>query len=189
MNHRLTALFAGAAFWAAPALAHPGHEEAGAVLGLLHPLTGVDHLVAMLMVGIWASLVAGRALWVLPASFLVAMLCGFAYGALGHSGGTGAEALIAASLLALGAAVLFKLQAPLVIAAGAVGVFGFAHGMAHGVESPGGAAALAFAGGVLVTTAALHATGLFVARHLPATCVRATGAIAAGIGLVLAGAA
>ena len=175
--------------WASPALAHPGHPESGLAAGLLHPLTGADHLMAMVMIGLWAGLVAGRALWVLPASFLAAMLCGFAYGAVAGTGGHGAEDLIVASLLVLGVAVALRLRAPLVVAAGAAATFGFAHGVVHGAESPGGAAALAFAGGFLVTTAALHALGLLIARRLPSGWSRASGLVAAGLGLALAGAA
>lgn len=174
---------------AAPALAHPGHEESGLVAGLLHPLSGMDHLAAMVMIGLWAGMVAGRALWVLPAAFLSAMLAGFAYGALAQSGGGGAERLIILSVLALGGAVALKLHAPLVLAAGMAGLFGFAHGLAHGLESPGGQAAFTFAGGFLVATALLHGAGLALARRVPAGWVRGIGMAGAGFGLILAGTA
>ncbi|MFT3964662.1 MAG: HupE/UreJ family protein [Sphingobium sp.] len=174
---------------AVPALAHPGHEEGGFVSGLLHPLTGMDHLAAMLMVGLWAGLAAGRALWVLPAAFLSTMLAGFGYGALAHQGGSGAEMVIILSLLALGGAVAARLRAPLVLAAALAGLFGFAHGMAHGLESPGGQAALGFAGGFLAATALLHVAGLALARHVPARWVRGLGLAGAGLGFLLAGTA
>jgi urease accessory protein len=174
---------------AAPALAHPGHMESGFAAGLAHPLTGMDHMAAMLMVGLWAGLVAGRALWVLPLSFLTAMLAGFGYGALAHGGAAGAEMLIILSLLALGTVVAMKLRAPTVLAAGAAGLFGFAHGMAHGLEAPGGQGMLGFAGGFLVATTLLHGAGLLLARHVPASWVRAIGVAGAGFGLLLAGAA
>ncbi|HEX7823165.1 MAG TPA: HupE/UreJ family protein [Sphingobium sp.] len=173
---------------AAPALAHPGHGSGGFAAGILHPLTGTDHMVAMLMVGVWAGLVAGRAMWVLPTSFLAAMLAGFAYGELAHTGAAGVEMVIILSLIALGTAVALKLRAPLALAAGAAGLFGFAHGMAHGLESPGGQASLGFAGGFLVATAALHGAGLLLARHMPVTWARAIGVAGAGLGLLLAGA-
>ncbi len=182
----LTAALAGAA---TPAFAHPGHEEGGFVAGILHPLTGMDHMTAMLMVGLWAGLVAGRARWVLPLSFLTAMLAGFGYGALAQTGGAGAEMLILLSLLALGTAVALKLRAPIALAAGAAGLFGFAHGMAHGLESPGGQAALGFAGGFLLATAMLHGAGLLLSRYVPVTWARAIGVAGAGFGLLLAGAA
>ncbi len=145
-------------------------------------------MAAMLMVGLWAGLVAGRALWLLPAAFLSAMLAGFGYGALAHLGGAGAEMLIILSLLALGTAVALKLRAPMALAAGVVALFGFAHGMAHGLESPGGQASLGFAGGFLVATALLHGAGLVLARSVPVRWAQATGIAGAGIGLLLAGA-
>jgi urease accessory protein len=157
--------------------------------GVLHPLTGADHMLAMLMVGLWAGMVAGRAMWVLPLAFLSAMLAGFTYGAIAHTGGMGVEMLIILSLLALGTAVVLKLRAPIALAAGAVGLFGFAHGMAHGLEAPAGQAALGFAGGFLIATALLHGLGLLLARHVPVRWARAIGAVGAGLGLVLASAA
>lgn len=174
---------------AAPALAHPGHAESGLAAGLLHPLTGMDHMVAMLMVGLWAGLAGGRACWTVPGAFLAAMLAGFGYGALAHVGGGWAEMLIILSLLALGAAVVFRLRVPLALAAGTAVVFGFAHGMAHGLESPGGQAALTFAGGFLIATALLHGAGLALARHVPGHWVRGLGLASAGLGLLLAGTA
>ncbi|MET0238261.1 MAG: HupE/UreJ family protein [Sphingobium sp.] len=181
----LTAL----ALTATPAFAHPGHQESGLVSGILHPLTGADHLVAMLMVGLWAGLVAGRALWVLPSAFLAAMLGGFAYGALAQGGAAGAEMLIIASVLVLGSAVALRLRTPLALAGIVAGLFGFSHGMAHGLESPGGTAAFTFAGGFLVATAVLHGIGVVLARRIPASWSRGAGILAAGFGLVLAGAA
>jgi len=172
-----------------PALAHPGHDGPGIAAGILHPLTGIDHMAAMLMVGLWAGMIAGRAAWVLPASFLAAMLGGFAYGAFAHAGGTGVEMVIILSLVALGTAVVVKLRAPLALAGGLAGLFGFAHGMAHGLESPGGQASVGFAGGFLIATAVLHGVGLMLARHVPVRWARAIGAVGAGIGLLLAGAA
>ncbi|MET0136946.1 MAG: HupE/UreJ family protein [Sphingobium sp.] len=187
--HRILIAGICAATLSAPALAHPGHQESGLVAGLLHPLTGMDHLAAMLMVGLWAGLAAGRALWLLPAAFLSAMLGGFGFGILAQTGGSEAELLIILSVLALGGAVALKLHAPLVLAAGLAGLFGFAHGMAHGLESPGGEAAFTFAGGFLVATAALHFAGLALARYVPAGWVRGIGIAVTGFGLLLAGTA
>jgi urease accessory protein len=174
---------------AAPAFAHPGHGEGGFGAGILHPLTGMDHLAAMLMVGLWAGLVGGRALWVLPAAFLTAMLAGFGHGVLSHGAGQGVEMVVMLSVLALGGAVALNLRAPLALAGAVAAVFGFAHGMAHGLEAPGGHGVFGFAGGFLVMTALLHVVGLGIARHVPAGWVRAIGVAVAGFGLVLAGAA
>lgn len=171
------------AMWAGPAVAHPGHGGSGFSAGLLHPLTGADHLTAMLLVGLWAGLMMRQAIWVLPAVFLAAMLAGFGFGA--GFGGATAEMLILLSLLALGAAVAMKLHAPIMLAAAAVGLFGFAHGLAHGLETPAGALPLGFAAGFLISTAMLHAAGLALARLVPVAAIRAIGMLGVGLGALL----
>jgi urease accessory protein len=175
------------ALWAGPASAHPGHGGSAISAGLLHPITGADHLVAMLLVGLWAGLVAGHAKWVLPAAFLSAMLGGFGLGAAGLAGpgAMTAEVLILASLLILGAAVAVKLRTPVAIAASAIGLFGFAHGLAHGLEAPGGALPIGFAAGFLISAATLHGAGLALARLAPAKCARAGGLLGVGLGTFL----
>jgi urease accessory protein len=191
MNKPLYRL-AGVALALAPATAwaHPDHAGAGGLLaGLEHPLTGVDHLVAMLLVGLWAGLLAPkspRAL-ALPATFLAAMLAGFVTSAF--VGGGFAEPIIVLSLVALGAAAALRLRAPMALATGVAALFGFAHGLAHGFETPGGAFPALFAVGFLASTGALHAFGLWLARVLPAPAMRVLGAAGAGLGLVLAGTA
>lgn len=191
---RLTALarLAGAALLVAPgaAWAHPGHDGApGFASGFAHPFTGIDHLGAMLLVGLWTGLLLrqSRAMWALPAAFLAAMLAGF--GLAGTIGGGAAEPLIVLSLLALGGAVALRARAPLPFALAAVMLFGFAHGQAHGLETPAGAFPALFAAGFLVATGVLQGAGLWCARVLPAPVLRAIGAAGAGLGLVLAGAA
>lgn len=184
MNKRLN-LITGAilAFSPTAAWAHPGHEGDGGLLaGLAHPLTGMDHLAAMLLVGLWAGLLVprGKAALLPPAAFLVAMLAGFL------SGGVLAEPIIVASLIVLGVAAAFKVRAPLALAAAASALFGFAHGMAHGFETPQGAFPALFAIGFLVSTGSLHGLGLWLARVLPAPMLRLIGAGAAGLGLVMA---
>jgi urease accessory protein len=172
----------------ATAWAHPGHDGAGGLIsGLEHPLTGVDHLVAMLLVGLWAGLLApkSRLALSLPAAFLAAMLAGFATSAF--VGGGFAEPMILLSLVVLGAAAAFKLRAPMPLAMGVAALFGFAHGLAHGFETPGGAFPALFAAGFLASTGVLHAVGLWLARVLPAPAMRALGVAGAGLGLVLAG--
>lgn len=171
------------------AWAHTGHEGAGGFYaGVAHPLTGIDHLVAMLLVGVWAGLLAPRSRWalVLPATFLGAMLAGFFAGPL--IDGTLAEPLILLSLVTLGAAAALRFRAPVPLATAAVTVFGFAHGMTHGFETPSGALPLLFSAGFAVTTAVLHGVGLWLVRVLPAPAMRLLGAAGAGIGLLLASA-
>lgn len=169
---------------AGPASAHPGHADSAFSAGLMHPLTGADHLVAMLMVGLWAGLMRREAKWALPAAFLSAMLAGFGLGAAGLAG-TPAEMLILLSLLILGAAVAGNVRAPIALAAGVVGLYGFAHGLAHGLEAPPARMPIGFAAGFLVSTALLHMTGLALARLVPGKAVRAGGLLGVGLGTFL----
>ena len=171
------------AMWAGPAWAHSGHGGSGFASGLLHPLTGADHLVAMLLVGLWAGLMARQAMLILPAAFLIAMLAGFGFG--GGFGAATAEPLILLSLLALGIAVAMKMRAPIMLAVTVVGLFGFAHGLAHGLEAPAGALPIGFAAGFLISTAMLHGAGLALARLIPMRTVRAGGWLGAGLGAFL----
>lgn len=148
-----------------PALAHPGHLDSSFASGLLHPLTGIDHLLTMLMVGLWAGLAFRRHWWVCPAGFVGFMLLGFGYGmAIGSP--PFAEMLIIASLGGLGLALAFNARPPLTIAAPIVALFGIGHGFAHGAEIPSGGDALGFVAGVMATTVLLHAAGLALARSV-----------------------
>lgn len=169
------------------ALAHPGHAEGGALAaGLVHPLGGVDHLVAMLAVGLMAGVAGGRAALVLPLVFLGAM----AAGGLGAMAGLAlplVEPVILASCVVLGAVLVLALRPALWQAAPVVALFGAAHGAAHGAEAPAGAAA-GYALGFLIATAGLHAAGWLVARHARPALARIAGgaAIAAGAALAFA---
>jgi urease accessory protein len=141
------------------ASAHPGHEGAGFVHGLLHPLGGLDHILAMVAVGLFAARLGGRALWLVPASFVTAMALAGAVGmtglALPH-----VEAGIALSILVLGAAIAFETTMPVAAAMALVAFFAVFHGYAHGAEMPETASGLAYGGGFLAATAALHAAGI-----------------------------
>jgi urease accessory protein len=173
------------AFAPATAWAHADHSHlSGFTSGFWHPLTGADHLLAMVLVGVIAG--SRAALW-LPLGFLGGMIAGFCIGAL--TGGGIAEPLIVSSLIVLGAGVAFRVRPPLPIAAVAIAVFGFAHGLAHGAETPSGAFPALFAAGFFVSTGALHACGLWLVRVLPAPALQALGALGGGLGLVLAGTA
>ena len=148
---------------AAPAFAHPGHDpaSAGFLAGIAHPLLGLDHLLAMLVVGVWAAQAGGRARWFLPASFLALMACGALFALNGHAPPR-IEAGIAASLMVLGLLCTMALRLPLSMAMGITGAFAFFHGAAHGSELPALAQPAAFAAGFLLATAALHAAGLAI---------------------------
>ncbi len=146
------------------AFAHPGHGS-GLIAAFVHPFTGIDHLLMMLCVGIFAGRAGGSARWQLPLAFLSAMTVGWLLGCAGAAF-AGIESGIAAGLIALG--VLFVWQIDISRRAQIAVIAGFAllHGMAHGIELTG---ATPFATGVgfLAATALLHAAGLIVAASLP----------------------
>jgi len=145
------------------ALAHPGHEIANNLFlsGLAHPLTGFDHLFAMLAVGLWSALTHSgvrQALWT-PASFLCLMLVGALLGLSGVSV-PAVEPMITASLFILGLLVATRLSMPTWAGATLVGFFALFHGLAHGSELSAQGSAAAFVTGFMLTTFALHLTGL-----------------------------
>ncbi|TDW33475.1 urease accessory protein [Rhizobium azibense] len=144
----------------AAAYAHPvAGEAAGFAHGFTHPISGIDHVLAMIMVGVFAYQLGGRATWLVPATFVLVMALG---GALGVAGIDipFVEAGIALSVVLLGAVVAFNVKAPAAIAMAVVGLFATFHGHAHGAEMPESAAGAAYGGGFLIATALLHAVGL-----------------------------
>lgn len=174
----------------APALAHTGLEHAGSFAsGFAHPWTGLDHVLALLAVGLWAGLTGGRALWAWPAAFVSAMLAG---GVLGMAGAQVplVEPGMLASLVVLGLLVLTAARLPVALGAALVALFAVLHGHAHGAELPGGTAAAAYAAGFTLATALLHAIGIAIAcapRNAPGTLiVRVGGAAVAAVGVALA---
>jgi urease accessory protein len=148
------------------AFAHPGHDHAGVMSGLAHPLFGLDHLLAMLAVGLWAAQQQGAARWALPLTFVTTMLVG---GLLGFAGIEMPlmETGIAGSVLALGLLVALAVRPPVAIAAGLTALFAASHGVAHGLELPALSSPWGYAAGFVAATAALHAAGYAVARSLP----------------------
>lgn len=171
------------------ALAHTGIGAThGLLQGLGHPVSGLDHLLAMTMAGMLAARLGGRALWLVPASFLLAMALG---GMLGMAGAVLplAEAGIALSVVLLGAALALDLRAPVALAMAGIGVLALFHGHAHGAEMPENAAGLAYGAGFMLATAALHAAGIglgLLTRKAGAPVLRMAGGLAsaAGLGLV-----
>ncbi len=172
---------------ATPALAHLDPGEHGSFLaGLSHPLFGLDHVLAMIAVGLWGAVLDGRARWALPTAFVGAMLVGFLLALAGMPLPL-VEPMILASVLFLGVAVALLVRLPLAVAAAATGAFGLFHGHAHGGEL-GEAGATAFGLGFALATAALHAAGLLIAagyapRTERALLVRVLGAATALGGL------
>lgn len=172
------------------AWAHQGREPAGFLAGLLHPLTGLDHLLAMLAIGLWAgwwrgvSAAPGRITLALPAAFIAGAALGTGLG-FARAFGPALEIAVAASLLPLGVVLALRWAGPLLPALALALICGTLHGGAHGLELArfGSAAAAA---GFLLGTALLHATGVALALGLP-RAHRARTATACGTGLAATG--
>jgi urease accessory protein len=172
------------------ALAHTGAEHAVSFAsGLAHPFTGLDHMLAMVAVGLWAGLNGGRALWAWPAAFVGVMMAG---GALGMAGVAMpmVEPGILASVIVLGLLILAAARLPVAAGAAIVAVFALLHGHAHGTELPAEAAAATYAVGFALATALLHGLGVLVALVARSAAgrlaVRGAGALVAAGGVALA---
>ena len=166
------------------AFAHPGHpgHTAPFTEGWMHPLGGVDHILAMVAVGLWAATSTDRrGLWALPLGFVAAMILGGVLGAAGvHL--PAVEPMILASSVILGLAVALALRPSLGFALPVAALFGLFHGHAHGAEGPAAGLA-AYAAGFVLATAALHLAGIGLGK-LGAS--RILGAVTAAAGLALA---
>lgn len=147
---------------ASPALAHVQEGQASGLLtGFLHPVSGLDHVVAMIAVGLWGAVLGAPAIWLLPVTFPIVMALGGLLGLLGVPL-PGVEIGIAASAIVLGAAVMTERRVPLLAAAAMVAVFAIFHGHAHGAELPEGQSALLYSLGFVVATGCLHAVGIAI---------------------------
>ena len=175
-------LFPGAA------LAHDGPAGHDPFLsGLAHPAGGLDHVLAMLAVGLWAVMIGGRAILALPVAFVAAMLLGGMAGAIGFPL-PGVEPMILASIVLLGVAAALALKPPMIHAIVFVSVFGVFHGHAHGAEGPETGLA-AYAAGFALMTMTLHLVGVgfgaAVMRLARGTLPRIAGGVTALGGLFL----
>lgn len=182
----LTLLVLAAAAPAAWAHGQGAHtHDAGLIAGMLHPFSGLDHLLAMVAVGLWAAQQGGRTLWVLPLSFISAMAIG---AAMGMAGVTFAvmEAGIALSVLALGVLVALRRRMFLPLAALLTGLFALFHGVAHGQEMPLAASPWGYGLGMLAATALLHGLGAFAGMQVRQRLLGLTGTAItlAGIGML-----
>jgi urease accessory protein len=142
------------------ALAHTGVGDAsGFTHGFMHPLGGLDHQLAMILVGIFAYQLGGRALWLVPLSFVAVMAIG---GTLGIAGipVPFIEAGIALSIIVLGAIVAFGIKPPVALAMGVVALFAIFHGHAHGSEMPMDASGVEYGLGFMLATGLLHLAGI-----------------------------
>ncbi len=182
------ALAAGLILWPEVGLAHVEQgQAAGFITGLEHPWSGLDHILAMIAVGIWGAQLGNPALWILPVTFPVVMSCGAMMGLLGIPL-PGIEVGIALSALIFGTMILGELKPPVVVAAMLVGFFAIFHGHAHGTELPAGQSGMLYSIGFVIATGCLHGLGILIGliHRWPAgqVAIRVCGAGIAVMGIV-----
>lgn len=174
--------------WPELALAHAGAGHGGGFwAGVAHPVLGLDHMAAMVAVGLWGAFLGAPAIWLLPIIFPMVMAVGAVIGLSGAALPL-TEWVIALSALVLGLMILLRAKLPLAIAAALIGAFALFHGYAHGAELPDSANPAAFIIGFVIATGALHVCGIVFGTltRWPSgvIAVRAAGAAIAGLGLV-----
>jgi|TARA_R110001632_G_scaffold196061_2_gene318065 urease accessory protein len=172
------------------ALAHPGHEHTTSFMsGFMHPMGGLDHLLAMLAIGLWAASLGGRALWAIPTAFVGTMLVGGGLAVAGVQVPFIEQGIIL-SVILMGALLVGAARFPVAICAGIAGLFAVFHGAAHGLEMPLNANGAEYALGFAVATALLHLVGIgfgaVIARFQAPIITRVTGSLIAVAGLFLA---
>ncbi|WP_309603523.1 HupE/UreJ family protein [Sphingomonas sp.] len=146
--------------YASPAMAHDGTGLAGGfVAGFLHPLSGPDHMLAMISVGLWGAFLGRPLVYALPMIFPTVMVIGAGMGMVGVPLPP-VEIGIALSVLTLGLLILFAVRAPLWVACAIVAMFGLFHGYAHGLELPSAADPIGYSTGFVLSTGLLHLTGI-----------------------------
>ena len=186
LNRFVTTAFALAAL-VAPASAHTGLGTThGISAGFLHPVSGIDHMTVMIAVGIFAAQLGGRALYIVPLTFMGVMVMGAGLGMAGI-GLPYVEAGIAVSVLVMGVAVAMGWRLPLAAAMALVGAFAIFHGYSHGAEMPLEASGYAYGAGFVLATGLLHLIGIglgLAMLKLP-RLQRAAGVVAAAIGIGL----
>jgi urease accessory protein len=162
-------------FASTAAFAHPGlSQHPGLALGFMHPLTGPDHILAMVAIGVVAATLGGRALWTLPLASLAAITLGGGLSIAGIKLPL-AETMIALSVVAAGVALALPRKYPLMVATLTVSAFALFHGHAHGADFAPTMSVMLFALGFIIATALLHALGIglaFATAWLPSTRAR-----------------
>lgn len=168
------------------AMAHTGAGATdGFAYGFVHPIGGLDHILAMVAVGIYAAFLGGRALWLVPASFVVMMAVGGMFGMTGVHVPM-VEAGIGISVVVLGLAVGLQWSLPTAAAMALVGFFATFHGYAHGAEMPGDTSGLSYALGFMLATALLHVCGIGLGLMMGRLgTARSRSAVSAGGGLMV----
>ena len=156
----VTISFAALLLASSSAFAHTGIGDAnGFAHGFVHPIGGIDHVLVMVAVGLFAVHLGGRALWAVPLSFVTMMIVGGAAATAGLELPF-VETGVGLSVVALGAAVAFGLHLPTAIAMAVVGLFAIFHGHAHGAEMPASTSGFEYGAGFVIATATLHACGI-----------------------------
>jgi urease accessory protein len=170
------------------AFAHVGFHPQGIGDGIAHPFSGLDHVLAMVAVGLWASQLGRPACWLLPLAFPIVMALG---AALGFAGVTlpWTETGIAVSVLVLGAVIALALRPSIAVGVGLIALFALVHGYAHGAELPASTSPLAYGLGFVAATLVLHAIGLGLGglsnRAVERVAMRGAGAAIAVAGIAL----
>jgi urease accessory protein len=174
---------------ATPASAHVGVESiAGFPAGFGHPLSGLDHVTAMIAVGLWAALKERRAQWMWPAAFVSTMLVGGALG-MAHVPIPLVEPGVLASVVVFGLLVAIAADLPVSAGVAIISVFAILHGHAHGTEVAGMVSGIEYMAGLAVATALLHAVGIAAAallgvRHRNLVRIGGAACVAIGVGLI-----
>jgi urease accessory protein len=189
---RLSYLVLASFLMLTPALAHTGiGDTTGLAHGMSHPVGGVDHVLAMVAVGLLAALMGGRALWLVPTSFVAMMALGGALGMAGI-GIPFVEIGIALSVVVFGAAVAWRADMSVLAAATVAGLFAICHGQVHGAEIPDTASGFEYGIGFVLAAALLHVTGIGLglalgrlSEHRAARVTQLTGGGMAVAGVVL----
>lgn len=181
----LTTLIAAFTLVPAVALAHPGHGDTnGLISGFIHPISGIDHVLAMVAVGLLAAHLGGRALWLVPLSFIGVMAVG---GVLGMAGLEVplAEVGIGLSVIVLGLVVAFAVSLQTLAAVALVGFFAAFHGYVHGAELPATASEFPYAVGFVGATALLLGVGAGLGLLIGRRAVQAGGGAIAVLGIAV----
>ena len=161
-SHVMRLIALTALLWPVATWAHIGSGEAGGFLtGLWHPVSGLDHLLAMIAVGLWGAQLGAPALWLLPVAFPMMMSFGGMFGLMGIPL-PGVEIGIAVSAVVLGFMVFTEVQTQPVIALIVVAFFAIFHGHAHGTELPVGQSGLLYSMGFVIATGCLHGVGITI---------------------------
>jgi urease accessory protein len=164
--------------------AHPGHDVSGFAAGVVHPFNGIDHLLAMVAIGLWAVTLGGTAMWRVPGAFVVMLVAGAVIGMSGVQL-VQLEPIIALSLLLVGLAITFALRVPNSVGVLLAGIFSLFHGNAHGIELLETTSGYMYLLGIASTSITLHIAGIGLGITLRrySWLLRSSGAAIAGIGM------